>query len=223
MKPQLFVRVLYVAALVLGWRTDAVWAGQAKEIEIVMKDGGSRFAVLRLNEKNLLIEFNDRTDSVLFGPDTLVTINHKDKTYRAQSCEELLAAAAKYGKEIGDAGSELEIKQTDNVTTISGFRAREVIKLRRGKPEVELWMCNELTPPPLRAFADKLRSILPADYWSRVHGNPGLVDLIGFYGVPLKIEAAGESHFEAEATSIKDKDLPSDTFQVPVGYRKVDQ
>ncbi|MBZ5536368.1 MAG: DUF4412 domain-containing protein [Acidobacteriia bacterium] len=221
MKPRFFVRVLFVAALALGWGVGTAQAGQAKEIELVMKDGGSRLAVLRLNEKNLLIEFNDRTDSALFGPDALITINHKDKTYRAQSYDELLAAIAKYGKELGSARSELEIKLTDNVATISGFKVKEVIKLRRGKPEGELWVCKELTPLPLRAFAEKIRSILPADYWSRVNGNPGIVDLIGFYGVPLKIEAAGDSHFEAAAASIKDKEFSTETFQVPAGYRKV--
>ena len=57
------------------------------------------------------------------------------------------------------------------------------------------------------------------DYWRRVHGNPGMVEIVMLFGVPLKMIYDGHNTYQAK---VVESSGPNSSFQVPAGYKKLD-
>jgi len=196
----------------------------SKVVELLAKDGGSRIATIRVNDQSLLFESNSDS-AVLFSDEACFTINNKDKTYHAQSYAELQTIASRKAVEIAqspkntDAAQGVELKLSDETDMISGLRARKLIKTSGGVPEAEFWVSSELLPQSLRALGERLRTILPKDYWRRVHGNPGMVEIVMLFGVPLKVTYDGHNTYQAKVLESSGSDS---SFQVPAGYKKLD-
>jgi len=190
---------------------------QAKQIELSSKDPGSKVVTFRVSAKSLLLEPSEGTESTLFRDEAIFTINNKDKTYRVQSYADLLANAKQKAASAGAASDQgVEFKLTDETETIYGFTARKLMRVNRGQPDAEFWMSPELLPPGVRKLGDALRSSLPQNYWARVHGNPGLVELAVLYGVPLRFKADQQTY---QARII---DTPESSLELPSGYKKLE-
>jgi hypothetical protein len=178
-----------------------------------------------VNDQSLLFESNSTSDAVLFSDEACFTINNKDKTYRVQSYAALQAIASRKAAEIAqtlentDAAQGVELKLSDETDTISGLRARKLVKTSGGEPAAEFWVSSELVPQSLRAFGERIRNILPKDYWRRVHGNPGMVEIVMLFGVPLKMIDDGHNTYHAK---VVESSGPDSSFQVPAGYKKLD-
>jgi hypothetical protein len=210
-------------AITLSWPATGL-AQHSKVIELVATDGGSKIASVHLNDQNLLFESSDNSQSFLFTTEAFFSINHKDKSYTAHNYVELKAMASQKANEIAKSqdgtpvGPDIQLKLTEEADTISGLRARKIMKLNGGKPEAEIWVSSELLPMKLRAAGEELRSVLREDYWKKVHGNPGMVEIIMLYGIPLKIVHDGHSLYQARVVEVSSSNT---SFQVPSGYRKV--
>jgi len=123
-------------------------AKQFKVVELLAKDGESRIATIRVNDQSLLFESNSNSDAVLFSDEACFTINNKDKTYHVQSYAELQSIASRKAAEIAQspetgAAQGVELKLSDETVTISGLRARKIIKTSGGVPEAEFWVSSE--------------------------------------------------------------------------------
>ena len=210
-------------ALAFSWPATAL-AQQPKVIELVASDGGSKIASIYLNDQNLLFEFGESPMSFLFTTEAFIEINHKDKSYRVQSYDELQAMASRKGDEIAKSqesttvGPNVEFRLTEEADTISGQRARKIIKMTGGKPEAEIWVSSELVPMKLRAAGERIRSVLPEGYWKKAQGNPGMVEIIMLYGIPLKMVVEGRDMYKVK---MLDGSGSGRSLQVPSGYREV--
>ena len=217
--------VTLLLAVLASSSGGVVPAKLSKVVELVAKDGGSRIATIRVNDQSLLFESNSSPDAVLFSDEACFTINNKDKTYHVQSYAELQTIASRKAVEIAqspentDAAQGVELRLSDETVTISGLRARKLIKTSGGVPEAEFWVSSELVPQSLRALGERLRTILPKDYWRRVHGNPGMVEIVMLFGVPLKMTYDGHNTYQARVVESSNSDS---SFQVPAGYKKLD-
>jgi hypothetical protein len=211
-------------AIALSWPANAL-AQQSKVIELVASDGGSKIASIHVNDQNLLFDPSDHSMSFLFTAEAFFAINHKDKSYRVQSYDELQAMVSRKTGEIAKSqesltsGPDVEFRLTQEAVTISGLRARKIVKMSRGDSEAEIWVSSDLVPMKLRAAGEKIRSVLPEDYWKKVQGNPGMVEIIMLYGIPLKMVVNGHNVYQVQ---ILDGSSSSTSFQVPSGYRKVE-
>jgi hypothetical protein len=196
---------------------------QLKVISLAAKSGAT-IATIRVSPQSLLYEFNDNADAVLFTDQAYFMLNRKDKTYRVQSYADLQEIASRKTAEIAnspqpaDAAKGVAFNLTQDMETISGVMTRKLIKTRGGETEAEFWVSSELLPPNLRTFGERLRTILPKDYWNRVHGNPGMIEIVTLFGVPLKA-TFGHETYEAKVVESPGSDSQ---FQVPDGYKKLD-
>ena len=204
----------------------AVCAAQpTKVIELVGQDGVTSVAVIRVSAQNALLESPKSPETYLMTPEAMFAIRHQDRTYRADRLDELRAALKRKVDEIaasrGRSGIEsaIEFRVTEQIDTISGWRARRIMKLRNEKPEEDIWASSDLMPAALRAAWDSLWAGMPPDYWTKVNGEPGLPELILLYGVPLRIlDRDGQTVVQAR---VRDDQGSSTSFEVPAGYRKL--
>lgn len=218
---------IFALGLMLAFFASAgiVLAKQSKVIELKAKDGAAKIATIHVNDQSLLIEFNDNSMTVLLTGEAVYTINHKDKTYHVDSYDDLQAAISRKLSELAKAqenivsGPNVEFKLTEETDTISGSKARKLIKMSNGKPEAEIWVSSDLMPLKLRAAGERMRAMLPADFYKKVHGNPGLPEIILSFGIPLKIVGYGPDVYQANIIETPDSDT---LLQVPAGYRKVE-
>ncbi len=223
MRPKTLALSLLIA-LLAPTPSGVASAKQAKVIKLVATDGGSTIATIYVNDRSLLFEFSNNQDSFYFGNEAVFTINNKEKTYSVQSYPHLQASVRQKAAEIVASPSSsgppegVELNLTQETETISGLRARKLIKKNRGNIEAEFWMSSELMPPRVRALGESIRSSLPVSYWRRLQGNPGMVELVMLFGVPLRISYGHDNYYALVA------DNPSlgISFQVPPGYRRVD-
>lgn len=202
-----------------------VSAKQFRVIKLVATGGGSTVATIHVNDQSLLAEFDRSSDSFLFSEEAFFTMNKKDKTYRVQSYAELQAAAGRKALEIAqspettDGGHGVELNLTEETGTIAGLRVRKLVKMNRGELEAEFWVSSELMPARLRALGESMRSSLPKDYWRRMGGNPGMVEIIMLFGVPLKMVSKGHKTYHAKVVSRPSSGF---SFEVPAAYRRLD-
>ncbi len=155
-----------------------------------------------------------------------ININRESKTYLEYRYDEMkalidkkLGEAAKMPQE-NKQGSEVEFRMTDSVTDIAGCRSHRVVKLDHGKPESDVWVCSDLMPAKLRPVNEKMRAIFTTDFWRRSGGNPGLVEILFLYGIPLRVSVDGKNVLEGK---VGDGVRPASSFQVPSGYQRVEQ
>lgn len=196
-------------------------AKQSRVIFLISKDGGAKIATIHVNGDSILCELNGNSEAALFTGDALFMINNKDKTYRVQSYSDLKAAAQSKARELAqqpqtadpDQGVVLEL--TDEIDTISGVKARRLKKISN-QSAADFWVSSELSPPALRALGEQVRTVLPKDYWSKMKGNPGLIEIIVLYGVPLSF-SDGPAVYQAQI-----KNADSDAWsKVPAEYKRL--
>ena len=221
MKSRLLLMTL-LSAIVAAPGSGIVSAKQTKVIVLASNDPGSKSITIRASAKSLLLEFGENADGALFTDDAFITINHKDKTYRVQSYSDLLAnarlEASRLAQSAEDRGAQgVEFKLTELTETISGLSARKLIRTEKGAPSAEFWVSSELLPPSVRSLSDSIQTILPKNYLRRMRGNPGIVEMVMLFGVPLKMKHGTDIY---QARVIED---PETSFQLPAGYRKIDK
>ena len=219
MKSRLLFLTLF-SAIVAACGSGIVSAKQTKVIVLASKDPGSKTITIRASAKSLLLEFGENADGALFTEDAFMTINNKDKTYRVQTYAELLAnarlEAARLAKTVEDRGpQDVEFKLTELTETISGFTTHKLIRTENGEPSTEFWVSTELLPKSVRSLSDTIQTILPKNYLRRMRGNPGIVEMVMLFGVPLKMKHG------ADAYQAQVMESPDTSFQIPAGYRKI--
>ena len=160
----------------------------------------------------------------LLTPDAVVDINHKSKTYLEYRYDEMktlmnkrLEAVAKL-PEGADVGPEVEFRLTDAVATFAGFKSRKLLKLNHGRPESEIWVCDDVMPANLRPVNEKMREIYTPDYWKKSRGNPGMLEVVLLYGIPLRVVVDGKDVLQAR---VSDSVRPAAAFHVPAGYQRL--
>ena len=214
--------ILPVGALIAP---RVVSARQSRVIELVAKEGGAKIGTIHVNDQNLLVQFKDSSEAVLFTAEAFYTINHKNKTYRVQTWDELQTGLSRKASEIArsqekiSGGPDVELKLTEETDTISGFKTRKLIRTGRGELEAVFWVSSELMPAKLRAVGERIRSTLPGDYWKKVRGNPGMPEVILLFGIPLRMTISGHNSYQAQ---VLESSTPDASFQVPEGYRRID-
>lgn len=208
--------------------TAAVFASSAAPqrpatmIELVARDGSSTIGSIYINDQGLMLEPGDKSVAFVLTADELIVINHKEKTYGIQTYEEIQAGIMHKASEIAGlsdsaGGPDVEIKVTNDSATISGTTTHKVVLLSHGKADAEFWVSEDLLPAGIRAKCEKLKAVLPDNYWKKVRGSPGMVEIITLYGVPLKMSGAGHTMYEARVSP-----APSGvSFQVPADYKRV--
>src|SRR5215813_13648309 len=92
-------------------------------IELAATDGGSKIASIHLNGQNLLFESDGGSESFLFTGEALFAINHKDKTYRVQSYDDLRAMVSKKADEIAKSKGEARFVNWSKGTPQKPIRA----------------------------------------------------------------------------------------------------
>lgn len=218
MRIKILALSLMLAFLASG-NAGVVSAKQSRVIELLAKDG-SKIVTIHVNDQSLLYEVKNNLESYLFSDEAVFTINNKDKTYRVQTYAELQAGFSRKAVEGAqspkgaDAAQGGELKLTEETDTISGLRARKLIKSNKGETEAEFWVSSELVPPGLRSLGERLRSILPKDYGRSL----GMVEIVILFGVPLRM-THGHDTYQARVVESSSSDF---SFQVPAGYRKLD-
>ena len=200
---------------------DLVFAKQTKPIELAKKDSNSKAVTIRVNAQRLLIESSDSPESVLFTSDGIFTINNKDKTYRVQTYADLKNLISRSTSNPTQSSGAtpapgVAFKLTAETKTISGFKARKLIKTNKGVTEEELWVSKELVPSELRAVGEDFIKILPESYWESVSGNPGMPEIVLLFGVPLRI-THDKNIFQPRVVN-----SPATSLRVPPGYKKLD-
>jgi len=195
---------------------------QSRVIYLISKDGGAKIATIHVNGDSILCEFNGSSEATLFTGDAVFTINNQDKPYRVQSYSDLKTAAQNKVRELAqqtrtvDVGQGAILELTDETNTISGVRARRLKKISGNRAAADFWVSSELSPPGLRVLGEQVRTVLPNGYWSRMHGNPGIIEIIILYGVPLSF-SDGPIGYQAQ---IQDSDSDAWT-KVPAEYRRL--
>ncbi len=111
------------------------------------------------------------------------------------------------------------INNKDKTYHLQSYAELQTIASRKAVEIAEFWVSSELMPQNLRALGERLRTILPKDYWRRVHGNPGMVEIVMLFGVPLKMTYDGRNTYQAK---VVESSGPDSLFQVPAGYKKLD-
>jgi hypothetical protein len=223
MKRTILALFLMLAFFAYG-KAGVVSAKQSTVIELITTETALKFATIRLDDQNLLFESYNSPEAYLLTPEAFYVINHKDKTYRVQSFDELQAAIRRKLSEIAGApenraaAPDTDLKLTEDTETVSGLKTRKLIETGNGPSTNIIWVSSDLVPQGLRAASEKLRLLLPADYWKKVRGHPGIPEIILLYGIPLKLVSDGRPIYTANVIQATDVNVPLD---VPAGYRKV--
>jgi len=204
---------------------DVTSTNKVTLITLAADGGGSNVVSIHVDDQRLLAEYDENSNAFLFTEDAFFTINKKDKTYRVQSYADLQAGISRkaveiaHSSETANAGSGVEFKLTEESRTIAGLRVRKlIVSANKGEIETEFWVTSELMPSRLREFGETLRSRLPKGYWTTMHGNPGLLEIIVLYGVPLEIASKGQKTYLAKVSSSSS----AFSFDVPAGYKRLD-
>lgn len=208
-------------ALVAYGKPEIALAKKVKVIKLTVKDKPAEGITIHIDDQSVLVEVNNKSETALYTGEAIFTINHKDKTYCVNSYDETqtrigrwLRENAKSQKNTGT-GPGMGIKPTEETRTIFGVKARKLIQMSDGKPIGEIWVSRDLAPPGVRAFGEKIRAMVSADYWEKGLRGFGLPEIIIFYGIPLKIVSEGQVVIQVQA--IENTDSES-SLQVPTGY-----
>ncbi len=218
-----FTLGLCVAILTLGLPAIAL-AQQPKIIELVKQDGSSKFATIFINDENLMFEVMGSSEVCIFTAEAIFIIDNKNKTYREYKYDELQTLINRKLGEITDnqnsptVESSVGFRLTEETDTILGFKSRKLIEMSNSKLKAEIWVSSDLIPAKLRAVSERLRSMLPEDYWRKTLGIPGMPEIIMLYGIPVKIIVEGQEIFHAQ---VGKSPSSSPSFQVPSDYKKV--
>jgi hypothetical protein len=217
-------RIIHLMAIALVLSLPAMVAAQrSKVIEIVAIDGGPKTMSMYLNDQNLLIK-TDKRDSILFTADAVFNINHREKTYSVQTYDEIQTMLSQQLDKIAKPQDGMGISRDKKLTlsagteTISGLRTRKLTFMDEEKSKSEIWVSSDLVPGKLKAAGERMRSLLPDDFWSKAGVNAGWVEIIILYGIPLKTIDNEHKVYQAR---VRKSRIPRALFQVPSGYSKV--
>jgi hypothetical protein len=196
-------------------------AGQSKVIEFVVDRPDNKIFTLHINGKNFLYE-NNSALPVLFTPDAFYFMSDIGKDYEVEDYDKY---PAEWGQMISEESSEfqkasslnIKMKMTKETDRISGIKVHKVVLTIGGKPRIELWISDDLTPKRLKEMGKKLRPLTPDSFWLQSAIVLPLYILLE-YGVPLKIVYVEED--VVMQGKILEKDEPDSLFQVPADYIK---
>jgi hypothetical protein len=208
--------------LIASVNAPSFLAQQLKVITLAPPSGGASIATIQVDDRSILADFESNSESFLITDDAVFIINRKDKNYRVQTYAELKEGARKAIELAQSQGSKetgVELKLTAQVAKIAGFQARKLVRMNKGQPDGELWVSSDLMPARLRTLGQDLRTSLPKDYWSRMRVNPGMMEIIMMFGVPLKIVSNDLKTYQATIVS---RPNTRSVFEVPAGYTKLD-
>ena len=197
-------------------------AKRLKVITLAPTSGGASFATIQVDDRSLLADFENTSESFLITDDAVFIINRKDKNYRVQTHAEIREGARRaveLALSQGNIPNGVELKLTEQAAKIAGFQARKLLRMNKGQPDGEIWVSTDLMPARLRTLGQDLRTSLPKDYWSRIRGNPGMIEIIMMFGVPLKIVSNDLKTYQATIVS---RPNTGSVFAVPAGYTKLD-
>ena len=196
-------------------------AKKVKVIKFVTKDKATGILSIHIDDQSVLIEGNNVSGTSLYTDKAMFTINHKDKTYCTDSYEAIQTRIRRWLSENANSrensGTEpgMGIKLTGETRTIFGVKARKLIQMSNGKPIGEIWVSRDLVPPGVRAFGEKIRGMVSADYWEKGLRGLGLPEIIISYGIPLKIVSEGRVVMQVQAIETTNSES---SLQVPTGY-----
>jgi hypothetical protein len=196
-------------------------AKTVKVIKFVTKDKATGTLSIHVDDQSVLIEGNSVLGTSLYTDKAMFTINHKDKTYCADSYDEIQTRIRRWlsdnakSQQNASKGPGMGLKLTGETRTILGVKARKLIQMSNGKPIGEIWVSLDLVPPGLRAFGEKIRAMVSADYWEKRLPGLGLPEIIIFYGVPLKFVSEGQVVMQVQAIETTNS---ASSLQVPTGY-----
>lgn len=221
------IRTLALISIVVLIAVGSVPLVSAQHLTVIRlaAEGGSVITTIHVDDQYVLAEFDGNSQSFLVRDDAVFTINNKDKTYRVMTYQDLLTAFRNMAGEMTASQQRLadapgvEFKLTDETDIISGIRARKLVKTNKGQLEAEIWVSSELMPARLRLVSNDLRTTMPKNYWYRINGGPGFVEIMMLYGIPLKMVSKDSQEYVAEVGPGSRTDF---SFEVPAGYRKLD-
>ena len=116
---------------------------------------------------------------------------------------------------------------TGDTARVSGYLVRKVLWFRPHKPADEIWVCEALTPAPLRDLGETMRRMMPPDhYGDRNQDRHSLLDELMTFGVVLRsvdstVVGSGGPRVLA-ASRVERKPLPIEAFEPPAGFRRVE-
>ena len=176
-------------------------------------------------------------DSIIrFDQEKIVTVDHKKKTYSEitfQQLQEMMAkvtaampqnaeAMAALQKMMGGSSAPLTVSRKGPGETVAGYATEKY--LVTGPIEMEIWAAPELKLPP--AYYDAIKLRLPA--------NP-VLDLGKMYDAFKQIDGMAMKsvmkmkvmsmniNTTTEVTSVQKGAIPPATFEVPAGYKLVQE
>lgn len=221
------IRTLALGSIVLliAVVSEPLVSAQRLKVIRLVAEGGSIVTTIHVDDQHLLVESDSNSQSFLVRDDAVFTINHKDKTYRVMTYQDLLTHFRNKAGETTESQQRLagaagvEFTLTEETDMISGIRARKLVKTNNGTFEAEIWVSGDLMPAKLRVMSGNLLSTMPKDYWYKMNGGPGFVEIMMLYGIPLKIVYKDSPKYVAE---IGPGSSTNFSFEVPADYRKVD-
>ncbi len=116
-------------------------------------------------------------------------------------------------------------RETRDTARVAGFEVRKVEWFRPNKPADEIWVCEALTPRPLRELGRTMRRMMPSDhYGDRNQDRHSLLDEVMTLGVVLRtvdstVTGSGGPRVRL-ASRVERKRLPGDAFEAPPGFAR---
>jgi len=212
----------------IGERTEQMWA-VPKKMKGVTKENGETFIV--------------RLDKELF-----ITIDPKEKTYTEMTFAEMEAMMKKAGSQMDEMQKKLaempeeqrkmmeqmmgdkmggmkaskdakvDVKNTGDKKTISGFSCTKFVATQDGKDVMTLWVTKDVSGfdamrKDWEEFSKRMMALNPM-------GGKGLGEAFKkIDGFPIQTEMG--HGMTSTVTKIEKKTAPASEFEVPAGYKKV--
>lgn len=218
-------RVLTVSLLLAFCfsETGNAASGKARVFDLIGNDG-SKIATIHIDGKSLQYEFDNSSEVIVFTADSMVSLHKKNKSYSIQSYASLESIASQRAAELSklpgsaDDTAAMVLDLKTETQKLAGVKVQKLVRTSNGRPEAEFWVSSELAPPGLRSLGERLRKVLPKNYWAQVHGYPGMIEVIMLFGVPLRGTYQGSHTFQARAVGSSG----SGAFRLPADYKRVD-
>jgi len=219
------IRILTVSLLLaLCFSNSGIAASGKSHVFDLIENDGSKIATIHIDEQSLQYEFDNSSEVIVFTGDSMMSLHKKNKSYSVQSYASLESIASQKAAELSKSRRNVDDKTPmvldlkHETQKLAGIKVQKLVRTTNGQPDAEFWVSSELAPTGLRSLREKLRKTLPINYWSQVHGNPGMIEIILLFGVPLQGTYQGSHTFQAHAVGHS----TSDSFRVPADYKRVD-
>jgi hypothetical protein len=197
----------------------AVASAQGTKTLELVEPGGRITGTLHIGADAIALE--NALETMLLTSTSVVAIDHRAKSYYEILYTDLQTAMLKAARDNPATGPPLpgvEFQMTTETESVAGCKASKIMKTSRGADLAALWVCKELMPSSIRQAGERILAAIPADYWRRMQGNPGLAETMLLYGIPLKAHSDGREQFQAR---VADGANAAGKLQIPAGYTKV--